>query len=297
TTGDDNYFFYYYVKKLATIPILKQSLDTLGLLRLFLGCKIRAKKHFGQNFLTDSSVVDKIIKAMPDTRDISLVEVGPGLGDLTKGLIERGSVEAYEVDEDLYEHLKDVFKEEIQNNRLRLNLGDVLEYWERGSLPKCPYWIVANIPYYITTPIIHKGLEDTNCIGMILMVQKEVAEKLTADVSSKEYSSLSVLVQILSRSGILFEVPSEAFNPPPKVTSAVVRIEKKDSVKVIFQGLKRYVSRAFAAPRKTLLKNLSSCYNKEQIKALFEKLNISPNLRPHELTADMHLCLFRNLTI
>lgn len=256
---------------------------------------IKAKKYFGQNFLTDTTVVDKIIQSMPDTRGLNLVEIGPGLGDLTKALLGRYALLAYEVDENLYEHLKIAFKEEIKIGRLELIFGDVMEHWQDKSLKSSPYWIVANIPYYITTPIIHKAYEDVNCVGMILMVQKEVALKLTAAPLTDIYSSLSVLASVLSDARILFDVPKEAFNPPPKIVSSVVKIEKKRDIEGIFCGFKAYLSKAFKNPRKMLKKNLSNHYDQKRLFEVFNELKISTNLRPHELTAELHFRLFNSL--
>jgi 16S rRNA (adenine1518-N6/adenine1519-N6)-dimethyltransferase len=230
---------------------------------------------------------------MPDMRDLNLVEIGPGLGDLTKALLGRYSLSAYEVDEDLHEHLKNAFKEEIKNRRLELYFGDVLEYWSSGTLCQQPYFICANIPYYITTPIIYRVLEDKNCVGAILMVQKEVALKLTAANNSTNYSSLSVLAQILSDVSTLFEVPKTAFCPQPKVDSAVVKIQKNRGLKFEFCDLKEYISNAFKSPRKTLQKNLASCY--KHAKESLLSLDIASNLRPHELSADTHFRLFNDL--
>ncbi|MDR2635711.1 MAG: 16S rRNA (adenine(1518)-N(6)/adenine(1519)-N(6))-dimethyltransferase RsmA [Campylobacteraceae bacterium] len=255
---------------------------------------IKAKKHFGQNFLTDTTVVDKIIESMPDMEGLSLIEIGPGLGDLTKALLGRYALSAYEVDEDLYEHLNKMFKEEIKTGRLELILGDVIEHWHK-SLKDSPYFIVANIPYYITTPIIHKAYEDRNCVGMVLMMQKEVALKLTAAVSSSEYSSLSILTSVLSDASILFDVPKEAFNPPPKVTSSVVKIEKKREFEGVFGGFKAYLSKAFASPRKTLKKNLSNYFDQKRLFEVFDELKIDTNLRPHEIAAGLHFRLFNSL--
>ncbi|MDR2342039.1 MAG: 16S rRNA (adenine(1518)-N(6)/adenine(1519)-N(6))-dimethyltransferase RsmA [Campylobacteraceae bacterium] len=255
---------------------------------------IKAKKYFGQNFLTDRSFIDKIIQSMPDIKGVNLVEIGPGLGDLTKALLERyTALRAYEVDEELYEHLKDAFKEEIKAGRLELCLGDVLEYWKEDVLCTEPYFICANIPYYITTPIIYGILEDKNCVGAVLMVQKEVALKLAASCGCSDYSSLSVLVQILSDASILFEVPKSAFSPQPKIDSAVICMRKKMNLGLEFCDIKKYILTAFKARGKTLRKNLLSCY--EQAKEQFFELDIKPNLRPHELAPDMHFRLFKNL--
>ncbi|MDR1460585.1 MAG: 16S rRNA (adenine(1518)-N(6)/adenine(1519)-N(6))-dimethyltransferase RsmA [Campylobacteraceae bacterium] len=256
---------------------------------------IKAKKYFGQNFLTDTTIVEKIIQSMPDTRDLSLVEIGPGLGDLTKALLGRYALLAYEVDEDLYEHLKIAFKEEIKTGRLGLVFGDVMEHWQNKSLKNSPYWIVANIPYYITTPIIHKAYEDTNCVGMMLMMQKEVALKLTATSSTNKYSSLSVLASVLSDARILFDVPKEAFNPSPKVISSVVKIEKKREFKDTFCGFKAYLSKAFKSPGKMLKKNLLNYYDQERLFEVFGRFKIDTNIRPHELAAELHFRLFNSL--
>jgi 16S rRNA (adenine1518-N6/adenine1519-N6)-dimethyltransferase len=226
---------------------------------------------------------------------ISLVEIGPGLGDLTKALLGRYALLACEVDEDLHEHLKNMFKEEIKTGQLELILGDVIEHWHNKSLKNSPYFIVANIPYYITTPILYKAYEDKNCVGMILMMQKEVALKLTAVASSSEYSSLSVLASVLSNARILFDVPKEAFDPPPKVISSVVKIEKKREFEGVFEGFKAYLSKAFGSPRKTLKKNLLNYFDQKRLFEVFNELKIDTNLRPHEIRAELHFRLFNNL--
>ncbi|MDR0408089.1 MAG: 16S rRNA (adenine(1518)-N(6)/adenine(1519)-N(6))-dimethyltransferase RsmA [Campylobacteraceae bacterium] len=257
---------------------------------------IKAKKYFGQNFLTDSTVINKIIQSMPDMQDFGLVEIGPGLGDLTKALLEQYAISAYEIDEDLYEHLKKVFEEEIKTGRLELVFGDVMEHWRDKSLKNSLYWIVANIPYYITTPIIYKVYEDINCLGVVLMVQKEVALKLTASPSTASYSSLSVLTSVLSDARILFDVPKEAFSPPPKVVSSVIKVEKNGISEAVFCEFKAYLSKAFKSPRKTLKKNLSIYYDQKRLFEIFSKLEIDTNLRPHELAAKSHFRLFNSLT-
>ena len=134
-----------------------------------------AKKQFGQNFLKDQSVLRKIIEAMPKNEN-KLVEIGPGLGDLTKFLVDVKSVEAFEVDTDLCKLLQSEFQEEISTKRLQLNCGDVLKAW-KSALVDEEYDLVANLPYYIATNIILKALEDPMCKNILVMVQLEVAEK------------------------------------------------------------------------------------------------------------------------
>jgi 16S rRNA (adenine1518-N6/adenine1519-N6)-dimethyltransferase len=245
--------------------------------------------------LSDKSVCERIIQAMPDLGETPIVEIGPGLGDLTKGLIRRAAVRAYEVDEDLYDRLQKAFKDEIKSGRLSLCLGDVLEFWQRGSLLDKSYFLAANIPYYITAPIICGALGDEHCVGMILMMQREVAEKLCASATSENYAALSVIAQILSEPKKLFDVPPEAFSPPPKVTSSVVLMIKRSPKFGDFEALMRYIKRAFAAPRKRLLKNLSSAYPSSSLAHAFDELHLDTNLRPHQLSAETHLRLFNKL--
>jgi len=146
-----------------------------------------AKKRFGQNFLQDSVYINKIIQSMSDD-DRPVVEIGPGLGDLTKRLLEAKRVTAYEVDKRLCAYLQKEFAKHILNGRLQLKCGDVQQYWEKKSLMATPYHVVANLPYYIASNLIIKALQDTNCISVLAMVQKEVAEKFAAGVGKKNFS-------------------------------------------------------------------------------------------------------------
>ena len=174
-----------------------------------------ADKRFGQNFLEDESVVEQIIQAMPDD-DLPVVEIGPGLGDLTKKLVQVRRVTAYEVDKRLCDYLGKTFSREIADGRLRLECGDVLERWSGGSLCDRPYRLVANLPYYIATTIILKALRDPHCRSTLTMVQKEVAEKFAAHEGDRNFSALSVLAQSAGEAAIRLLVPPAAFNPPPQ---------------------------------------------------------------------------------
>jgi 16S rRNA (adenine1518-N6/adenine1519-N6)-dimethyltransferase len=244
-----------------------------------------AKKQFGQNFLKDETVLHKIIEAMPKN-DNKLVEIGPGLGDLTKFLVDVKSVEAFEVDTDLCKLLHSTFKKEIDTKRLHINCGDVLEAW-KSSLVDEPYDLVANLPYYIATNIILKALADPMCKNILVMVQLEVAEKFCANAGEKVFGSLGVIAQSVGKTRIVVKVPPTAFDPQPKVDSAVFLIEKHtDRSDESFEGLLRV---AFKQPRKTLMKNLSSEYDKKTLQDIFEELEFSPTVRPHQLdTKDYH---------
>ncbi|HJE02752.1 Ribosomal RNA small subunit methyltransferase A [Aliarcobacter thereius] len=250
--------------------------------------KVKAKKEFGQNFLKDSSVLDKIIESMPHNNN-HIVEIGPGLGDLTKNLVKYKGVTAYEVDTDLIGILKEKFATEIQKNQFDLKHIDVLMAWdELKSLHSSKYDLIANLPYYIATNIILRAFEDELCEHIVVMVQKEVAEKFTAKVNDKEYSSLAIITQNISKdSKILFDVPPEAFDPMPKVTSSILYIKKDLSTK-IDNVFNKFLKNCFSQPRKKLSKNLSSIFDKEIILEIFKDLNINENIRPHELDASLY---------
>ncbi len=248
-----------------------------------------AKKKFGQNFLKDESVLHKIIQSKPKNKN-KIVEIGPGLGDLTKYLVDVESVEAFEVDTDLCKILQEKFKEEINTKQLHLNCGDVLTAWQsssNGNLIDEPYDLVANLPYYIATNIILKALADTMCKNILVMTQLEVAEKFCAEAGEKVFGSLGIITQSVGMAKIVVKVPPTAFEPPPKIDSAVFLIEKdKDRSDKDFEDLLRV---AFTQPRKTLMKNLSSKYEKVKLQEAFESLNLTLTIRPHQVsTQDYH---------
>ncbi len=263
---------------------------------------IEAKKRFGQNFLKDDTVLDKIIQSMPHEKR-KLVEIGPGLGDLTQLLLRQKSVRAYEVDRNLCVHLRKKFHKEIKEKKLNLVEADVLEYFEKGSLEDEPYDLIANLPYYIATKIILEALADKMCKSMVVMIQKEVAQKFSAIPKTKEFSSLSILSQSIADVKLLFDVDPSSFEPAPKVVSSILKIVKKkefsedenslfETVKD-FNDFKKYLKVSFSSPRKTWVKNISSAYNKKIARELLEKSGILINSRPHELCVTDHLNLFR----
>lgn len=258
--------------------------------------QIKAKKKFGQNFLKDESVLFKIIQSMPHNNN-HIVEIGPGLGDLTKKLVKCKDVTAYEVDRDLYSILQTEFKNELESKKLEIILGDVLEKWTQGSsLYNSKYDLIANLPYYIATNIILNCFEDDNCEHIIVMIQKEVADKFTATSGDKEYSSLGVISQILSKErSTIVVVPPQSFNPPPKVDSAVIYI-KKDMDAKLDNGFKKFLKTCFVQPRKVLIKNLTASYNKELLVEIFNELGIKNNARPHEVDASLYSHIYTKVT-
>ncbi len=248
-----------------------------------------ASKRFGQNFLKDHRYVDQIIQAMPDD-DLPVAEIGPGLGDLTSALVRVRNVTAFEVDKRLCEHLPTQFSPEIDSGRLKLECGDALERWEAGSLLEEPYHLVANLPYYIATHLILKALHDPLCRSVLVMVQKEVALKFAAQPGERDFSALSVLADSSGEARLRFEVPPEAFVPPPKVTSAVLSIVKEYSLDDT--GFERFLKVAFAQPRKKLSKNLERSFDKQTIREAFASLEIDPLSRPHEAATPLYHRLY-----
>ncbi len=247
-----------------------------------------ADKKFGQNFLKDESVLKKIIEAMPND-NLDIVEIGPGLGDLTRQLIQvKKNVKAYEVDKRLCEYLKNEFKEAIESGQVELICKDIMK--QDGSLHNKEYNLIANLPYYIATNIILKALHDSNCKTILVMVQREVAQKFAVKPGDKNFGSLAILSQSVAKVEHLFDVLPEAFEPPPKVTSAVLKIEKEKSLND--KGFEDFLRIATKQPRKTLYKNLSASYNKDFLKKLFNKLDINLNKRPHELELSVYHHLY-----
>ena len=251
-----------------------------------------ASKKFGQNFLKSDLYLHKIIQAMPDD-DLPVAEIGPGLGDLTKELVKARNVTAFEVDKRLCEHLTTEFKEPIHKGSFELRCGDVLERWESGSLLDEPYHLVANLPYYIATNIILKAFRDEQCRSVLVMVQKEVAVKFAAAAKQKEFSALSVLATSVGKATLCFEVEPEAFVPPPNVTSAVLLIEKERSRDD--EKFESFLKIAFQQPRKKLSKNLMAAFSKDIVNQTFAKLELDPNLRPHEAETSIYHHIYNEL--
>ncbi len=256
---------------------------------------IKAKKKYGQNFLKDESVLIKIIESMPKNNN-KVVEIGPGLGDLTKQLVRYKDVKAYEVDRDLYSILMVEFINEISSKKLDLVLTDVLEVWnENSSLHEEKYDLIANLPYYIATNIILNAFDDNNCENIIVMVQKEVADKFTVTSGNSDFSALGVISELLClKREIIIEVPPTSFNPPPKVDSSVIFL-CKDMTKSIDSKFNKFLKVAFSQPRKKLIKNLSSRYDKDILSKLFLDLQIDENLRPHELSSSLYSQIYTTL--
>ncbi|WP_027326961.1 16S rRNA (adenine(1518)-N(6)/adenine(1519)-N(6))-dimethyltransferase RsmA [Helicobacter pametensis] len=250
----------------------------------------RAKKRFGQNFLKDQTYLRQIIEAIPATQS-QMIEIGIGLGDLTDELLKLHNLIAYEVDRDLCSLLSDRHQMTIEKGCLKLICCDVMGLENQYAwLHAEPYFLISNLPYYIATHIVLRLLRDPMCEGLVVMTQKEVAHKFCAQVFDKEFCALSVIAQSVGKIDYLFDVPPSAFEPAPKVTSAVFRIIKSPQHPTLDElaSLERLLKTAFAAPRKKLSKNLLHLYPAHKIREAFHALNLEDNSRPHEVSTSLY---------
>lgn len=264
------------------------------------------QKKFGQNFLIDSHVLEKIIKAADITKEDFVVEIGPGIGTLTQYLAEAArEVTAIEIDKALLPILKDTLSgydnvTVINEDVLKADLSALAMEKNGGR----PIKVVANLPYYITTPIIMGLFEKHVPLDSItVMVQKEVAARMQAGPGTKDYGALSLAVQYYAEPYIAANVPPNCFIPRPNVGSAVIRLTKYDRprVEVDEEALMFAVIRAsFNQRRKTLQNGLNNSpevpYSKEQIVAAIEKLGTSPSVRGEALTLEQFAELTNYLT-
>ncbi|MCT4542725.1 MAG: 16S rRNA (adenine(1518)-N(6)/adenine(1519)-N(6))-dimethyltransferase RsmA [Vallitalea sp.] len=252
------------------------------------------QKKFGQNFLIDSHVLNKIIKSADITKEDVVIEIGPGIGSLTQELAENSKeVIAIEIDNKLIPILKDTLKDYdnitfINQDILKVDLVKLVKEKNRNK----PIKVVANLPYYITTPII-MGLFENNIPldSITVMVQKEVADRMRAKPGTKEYGALSLAVQYYSDPYIVANVPPNCFMPRPKIGSAVIKLTKykKPSVDVCDNKLLFKVIRAsFNQRRKTLINglynNLNKEYDKEQLKQALISTGLDLNVRGEALS-------------
>ena len=253
--------------------------------------ELRAKKKYGQNFLIDSNVVDKIARNACDS-DLTTIEIGPGLGALTEMLLKYSKdVEAYEIDKDMYE----ILSRNIDDERLHVYLEDFLDsdlskYEEKVN-------ICANLPYYVTTPILFKIFESELDINKItVMVQKEVGDRLSAKAGSEDYGALSIEVQYLYEVKQEMNVSRKVFYPEPNVDSAIISFKPiRERNRGFEEGFFTFVKNSFRMRRKTLYNNLKDIYEKEKIEKMFDDLNIDPNIRAQQIDLDTFMKIYKEL--
>jgi 16S rRNA (adenine1518-N6/adenine1519-N6)-dimethyltransferase len=252
--------------------------------------KHRARKRFGQNFLQDDAVIHQIIRAINPQAQQSLVEIGPGKGALTRGLLESGcQLDLVELDRDLVPLLQGMFD---GAQGLHIHSADALRF-DYSSLRRGQerLRVVGNLPYNISTPLIFHLLEQAEHIhDMHFMLQLEVVNRLAASPGNKAWGKLGVMAQYHCQVDALFEVPPSAFSPAPKVQSAIVRLaphQTGNRPPQQEQRLRRVVRAAFAQRRKTLRNNLRDLVDVQQL----EKLGIAPTARAETLDLQQFLAI------
>lgn len=250
---------------------------------------IIVKKQYGQNFLLDDNILKNIVKSAELKKDTNVIEIGPGLGFLTNYLQQATTnVLCYEIDEQMVEHLNElnynisIINDDFLKRNLNKDFKNIFDNSNNITL-------VANLPYYITTPILLKVLEETTRIDkMIVMMQTEVAKRLCGKPSTKDYNALSVLIQYFTNPRIIFNVSPKSFFPEPNVESSVVIIEKKEEPLLEVKNLDFFLKfnrNIFSQRRKTLYNNIQKAYNydKELIKKIIKENNLDESVRSEEL--------------
>ena len=250
-----------------------------------------AKKKFGQNFLTDQNILSNIVLASECNKDSLVIEIGPGLGALTELLCESaGFVLAYEIDSDLIPVLNKNLEqfdnyEIINKDILEVDINEDINKYKKDYKNII---LVANLPYYITTPIILGLLSKTNLIKKyVMMMQLEVADRICGKPKTKDYNALSIAIGYRAEATKCFNVSRKVFIPEPNVDSAVIKLDlydnppfKANDEELFF----KLIREAFSQRRKTLVNNLSNNYNKELILKMLDEFNIKSNVRSEELT-------------
>ncbi len=263
--------------------------------------RLKAKKHFGQNFIIESKVVEKIAQQSGITENTAVVEIGAGLGGLTEQLLKLASyVISYEIDRDLFGILKEtlvsyphltLINQDFLQSEIKRILDDLKKQYAQVVL-------VANLPYYITTPILFYLIEQEAYFDqMTLMLQKEVAERLLAVPATKAYGSLSIIIQYLFNLKKVMLVKPEVFYPQPKVDSIVLSFKPK--IRVLTSELEpayfQFVKKCFRFRRKILVNNLKDDYELASILKALDQLKLDQQIRAEALSTDEYLQLFQEL--
>jgi len=251
---------------------------------------IKAKKKFGQNFLKDQSILNNIVLKSEIDKDTLVIEIGPGLGSLTELLCEKaGFVLAYEIDSDLIPILNNNLDkydnyEIINKDILEVDINEDIKKYQKNFKN---IYLVANLPYYITTPIILGMLSKTDKIKRyVMMMQKEVADRLTSKPKTKDYAAITLAIIYRGIAKTVINVPRTSFIPEPNVDSSVVRLDLYDNKKYFPKSEELFfdiAKLAFTQRRKTLINNLGSKYPKEFINKMLIDLDYKLSVRAEEL--------------
>lgn len=243
---------------------------------------IKPRKRFGQNFLVDQGLIGKIIRSFDTRPGEQVVEIGPGQGALTEHLVNTGcDLTLVEIDRDL----ADLLAERFPN--VNLMNEDVLKADLPSVISEPPVRVIGNLPYNISTPLMFRLFKHLELFhDMHFMLQLEVVNRMTAEPSTKSYGRLSIMTQLYCQAEKLFEVPPEAFNPRPKVQSAIVRLEPRHRIAQVDTGvIEPMLIQAFSSRRKTIRNALKGLISESEL----ESLGLSPTLRPENLSVEDYI--------
>lgn len=255
------------------------------------------KKKFGQNFIQDNNIIKKIVESAKIDDTSLIIEIGPGGGALTKELVKKGTVIAYEIDTELKDHLYENFKEVsnvefIFDDFLKRNIKEDIKKYNYDKL-----YVVANLPYYITTPIINKLInEKIDLEKIVVMVQKEVGDRFNAKPNTKNYNSLSIFIQYNYNVRKLIDVSKNVFIPKPNVDSIVIEMSRKEKVPVKnIDQFYKLIKDSFIQKRKTIKNNLKN-YNLIKIEEILKKYGYDLTVRAEQLPVEIFIEISNNLS-
>lgn len=257
---------------------------------------MKAKKSLGQNFLIDSEVINKIVDEVSACNNDLIIEIGPGRGALTSKLKKKGcNVIAYELDTDLSNILS-----KLEDDKLHVIYKDFLNSNIKDDIKDIKYnnlYLVGNLPYYITTPIIeHVIKENINFTKFTIMIQKEVADRFMAHAKTKDYGYITLVLKYYFEIKKVCDVSKYAFNPVPKVESSVISFTpRKNKVDVKADSYFKFLKNAFRMKRKNLRNNLNGIYDLEKLEEVLEKYGLDLSVRAEELTEEIFVDLWKNI--
>lgn len=254
------------------------------------------KKKFGQNFLTDHNILTKITQTAELSKEVNVIEIGPGIGSLTQYLLEEAAeVMAFEIDKSLIPILEETMAPYDNFTLVSADIlkVDLLSEIQKFKNPNLPIKVVANLPYYITTPILMHLIESKILFSeFVVMMQKEVADRIAASPKTKAYGSLSIAVQYYMEASVAFIVPRTVFIPAPNVDSAILKMVRREAPLVEVEDEEWFfktMHSSFVHRRKTLMNNLQAAFGKEskpEIEKLLAQAEISPTIRGEALSIE-----------
>ncbi len=253
---------------------------------------MKAKKRYGQNFLIDNNIIEQIVQSFSAEKEDLIIEIGPGCGALTKKLMEfKSFIMAYEIDTDMKSYLSS-----LESDKVVIKYQDFLESNIKEDIKTIKYnnlYIVGNLPYYITTPIIEHIIQSKiNFKSLTIMVQKEVADRFRANPKTKDYGFFTLFLKYYFDIKKVCNVSKNCFNPVPKIDSAVIQLTPHNRYNLDEEAYFRFLKNCFAQKRKTLKNNLGiEAFNK--LSEVLKKYNLTESVRAEELTEEQFIELFR----